>query len=221
MEQTTKKVFGVVAILFAVVFGWLVHVGGHQAPPQPVGSDTITNPQWFSTGFKFGNLNALYSSDKLTVVAGSDQVEWTNNTGQDVFVYQAPLFVNATSSNAIASSTVWVSVGATTTSAIAEPYKTGWIVQATTPLLINNLVIATSSQIGNRTYAEPYLLLGDNYKFTGNASTTALLVPAGWKLFMKVDSQCIAEGICETATSTAIGYSSITLPFRYYYDSPN
>lgn len=195
---------------------------------QKVGSVVNSDVPWFTSGLKYGNSNRLYSQTSLVVAVGTDQAVWNNNTGQPVFIPMADVYLNGTSQFEQASSTYSIAVGATSTSIIAEPYTLNWETASSTSdfpdLAVTNLNIATGTPSGVPTTGILFNLIGDNVTYhatsTGNDGVT-LVVPSGANLFVKLDSTCHTQGACETATSTNRGFTTITIPFQYYYSSPN
>lgn len=231
MTNTQKLIKGVLAV--CVLLGILAFFGltpFGKAAVQNFGSVVSSDAPWYTSGFKYGNLNALYNSGSLTIANGQDQAVWTNNTGQNVIVSATSAYLNGTASNSVASSTFSLAVGATTTATIAEPYKLNWELASSTSdfpdLAITNFTFATGTPAGVPQTNLTNSLLVDN--ITYHASSTAalnasnIIVPPGANFYVKLDSLCIVGGVgCETATSTNRGFTTISIPFRYYYDSAN
>lgn len=215
--------FGALAFFGVTPFKQIAQQASNQ-----FGSTVSSDVPWFTNGLKYGNSNRLYSQTILTIASGSDQAVWNNNTGQTVFIPMADVFLNGTSTTATASSTFSIAVGATTTSVIAEPYKLNWEVPSATSdfpdLAITNLNIPTTTPAGVPGTLITYNILGDNITYhatsTGNDGVT-LIVPNGANVFAKLDSLCITVGGCETSTSTNRGFMTVSVPFQYYYSSPN
>lgn len=200
-----------------------------QQAEQKLGSVVDSNVPWWTGGYKYGNSNELHSADVLTIQSGQDQVVWKNNTGQVIIVTDSSLYLNGATPTSVASSTYSVAVGATTTATIAEPYKNNWEIASSTSdfpdLLITNFMFSTSTPAGIPTAGINYSLLTDNITYhassTSALSGVEIVVPPGAYLFAKVDSTCVTVGNCETSTSTNRGFTTVTIPFKYYYSSPN
>lgn len=229
--MTNLGKFLIALALVLGAFGTLAYVGVSPfvQVAQKVGSTVQDNTPWFTNGYKVGNSNALFNSASLTLVNGTDQASWLNNTGQPVVVDATHLITNAATNSATASTTYQISVGATSTATIVETNTTGWITSTLTPLAITNFYLATSSKVSQAAGNLLFKIQADNFSF--HASSTAglndtanIVVPAGWYLFAKIDSNCAyaQAGItCELATSTNRGFTTITVPFWYHYSSPN
>lgn len=194
---------------------------------QQLGSVVNSDTPWFTGGFKYGNSNRLFMQQTLTIAAGTDQAIWTNNTGTTVFVPFTDVYLTGNLPTSNASSTFSIAVGATSTSVIAEPYTLNWEVASTSDfpdLAITNLNIPTSTLAGIPTTALTFALQGDNIIYhatsTGNDGTT-LIIPPGANMFAKLDSTCRTQGGCETSTSTNRGFTTVSIPFEYYYSSAN
>lgn len=237
MTNTQKiwaGVLGVCALLGASAFFGLTPFGktivqSTEQSAQQFGSVVDSNVPWYTSGYKYGAANALYSSATLTIANGTDQAIWNNNTGQTVVITNASIYLNGNSSTAVSSSTYSIAVGATTTATIAEPYTLNWEKASSTSdfpdLLITNFNFATNTPAGIPTTAVQFSLLSDNFSYhassTSYLSGAEILVPPGANVFAKLDSVCVAEGPCETSTSTNRGFTTISVPLRYYYSSPN
>lgn len=226
MSNTHKTIAGVLAVcalLGGLAFFGLTPFGkAVEQAAQQFGSTVQDNTPWFSNGYKVGNSNALLNASSITIAAGTDQAVWLNTTGQPVIIDMTHAVINATSSNAIASSTFQISVGATSTATIPEPLKTGWIVGSNTSLAIDKFNIATGTQISTGVSGGPFWrLVTDNDWFHSSTTPSEITVLNGQYFFAKLDSPCSTEGSCEQATSTARGFVSISVPFWYHFSSPN
>lgn len=200
-----------------------------QQTVQKFGSDVSTNVPWYTNGFKYGNLNALYQSASLTLVNGSDQAVWQNLTGQPVIVTYSPVYLNSLNAANTASSTFSIAIGATSTAVVSEPYKLNWETASSTSdfpdLLVTNFTFATGTPAGIPTSGILFSQLVDNFTYhassTSALNSTSIVVPPNAYLYAKLDSTCITEGGCETSTSTNRGFTTVSIPFSYNYSSPN
>jgi len=236
MTTTPQKigaaVVGVLALLGACAFFGLTPFGKSvvtevSQTAQQYG-DVVPNVQQFTAGFQYGQSNALFMSNLLTVNNGSDQAVWQNQTGKPVVIDTTHIITNATSSASIASSTYQFSVGATSTATIPENNKVAWITSTLTPLSITNFTLATSNPVAYLAGGIAFREQADNYAY--HASSTAglnnsasIVVPPNWYFFVKIDTNCpySAAGIaCESATSTNRGFTTVSVPFWYHYSNP-
>lgn len=223
---TTQKFISagvVVLIILAALIAFLL--GARQVTSttgsQTLGSTVDPNPEWFTAGFKYGKSNALFESNSVIIPNGKDQAVWKNTTGQAVYVDIEHLALSATSSTAVSSSTFAISVGATSTPTIPEAYSLTWLTPLKTFLGIDEYTVATGTSVADLLGGNTTVIVTDNYVFHASSSPAVMEVPKNWYLFAKVDTICVTEGGCETATSTNRGFTTVTVPFWYHYSSPN
>lgn len=222
MTNTQSKLAAILVAIVLIAAGIFYATTRTSGGEPALGSTVTQNVPWFSNGYKYGTSNALFLSSSMTVAAGSDQAVWRNLTGQTVVIDTTHVVTNATSSTSVSESNYVISVGATTSATIKEPYSITWITNLQTPLLIDKYNLATSTATG---FAAGNLLtriVADNFAFHPTASSSVIQVPSGWYLFAKIDAICTADGACgKTSTSTNRGFTTLSVPFWYHYSSPN
>lgn len=168
--------------------------------------DVVPNPQWFSSGYGFGNNASLYLSNKLTLGVGVNQAAFQNLTGKTITVDTGRFDLTGT-----ASSTVAVYVGTSTTATVTNQFSL-----VTVPFwaqLISAGAIATST---NGTYTSQL----DNFVNHKSGYPAEIQVLNGQYLLVAVQSFCTADGACNTATSSNRGWTA-SVPFTYHYDGFN
>lgn len=225
MTTTAKWLVGtVVALILGVTIGAFLF----NSRPHSFGTAVINDVQWFTSGFKYGTNGYVYSSAVITINKGQDQGVWRNTTGRPVTVIYTPVFSVASSSTYTvqASSTFSVAVGATSTATISEPFKLNpWVSTSSAGLLVTNFTVPTTTLMNDSTQSLDRVLLTDNY--ASHASTTVgnlgatIIVPNNNYLFVKIDTPCNVQGLCEQATSSGMGWNQIIVPFQYYYPQAN
>lgn len=210
MTNLGKYLIALALVLGA--FGTLAFVGltpFGQKVEQKFG-DVVPNAQWFTSGYGFGTNNALYLSGKLTIGVGQNQVAWQNLTGKTVTVDVTHFDLNG-----IASSTVAVWIGTSTTATVVNVYNT-----TTAPFWAQ--LIGSSNTISTSTNGTLYPTQLDNFTNNKSGYPSEIQVLNNQYLVEVVSSACTGQaGIsCEVATSTNRGWNAVT-PFTYHYDGLN
>lgn len=165
--------------------------------------DIESNPPWFTNGFGFGTNKALYLSGTLALVSGQNQMAWQNNTGSTVTVDVSRFDLNGTASSTFA---VWV--GTSTTATVTNQFNTN-----TAPMW--SQLISASNTIATGTIGT-YPTQLDNFVNHKSGYPAEIQVLNGQYLLLVASSFCTADGACNTATSTARGWTAL-LPFLYHY----
>ncbi len=155
----------------------------------------------FPIGLNLGMNGITTNMGQIQIGRGANQGAWKNTTGRTIYVYEAPLSMAGT-----ASSTIKVYVGTSTT-----PTATDSFTAATAPFwsqLIDAGQISTSTTAG---------LLFDSITNHKTSYPGTLPVADGQYVLLVADSFCRSTGACETATSSNRGWTTLTLPFYYFY----
>lgn len=206
MDKTTKKIFGVVAVLFVVVFGWLLHGSSSQpASNSQYGSTVDPNPFWYPAGLATGQDSGLYDSNVLTLSTGQNQASFQNTTGSNIKIMTGQLETSGT-----ASTTMWFNVGTSTTASVSDVFTPG----TTAPMwsqFISSFSLATGTVTG---------LWADNVVNHKTNYPAEILVTPGQYFILTANTYCTTVGSCETATSTNRGWTA-KLIFRFYKSGGN
>lgn len=158
----------------------------------------------FPAGYQLGTLKQNLSAGSLDIGPGQNQASWCN-TGPGIVVYDAWAFLQSTTTayNSLSSSTYNVYVGTSTGATIKNDFL-GY-----TAALINGALFATSTQSNQ--------VIADNSASHSASSTSTVYVASGVCLNLQVQQTygCTADAKCNTATSSARGWSSLSVPFLY------
>lgn len=203
--MSKKTLIAVGLIIAAVVVGYLAfHASAPAAPVQQApASDTragdatvSTYPTWYPNGLSLGSGSAGTNVLPVFLGVGVNQWFWTNNTGATQFVVDPTLYLTGTTTGnpAIASSTFAFYVGTTTPTATLSDFARPGSINP-----IDGAIIATST--------------GQLATITSTTTTAGIkgIIPVknGERLFvMFVQTYgCVANALCETATSTNRGFN--------------
>lgn len=221
-----KKIYifsGLTAFVVALVVGLGFIAALSQSPtpvsdPQSVGAlsgPVVNTPNNFTAGLSTGSNNVEFTFGG-TIPTGSNRVVWTNKTGRIVYVPEIDVSTIGTTSNQslypfFASSTENVYAFATTStsaSALLTYDFTAPVNNASTTLLINKFIIATSTSATTTS----------SMNLTGQGDTVAD-VPPGGSIVIQLSTAvgCLTTaGVCESATSTSRGFNIKYFGKAYY-----
>lgn len=205
-KQIGVWVLGICAVLGGLAFFGFTPFGKAVVQEaQSFGSVIESNVPWFTNGYKYGNSNALFSADMLTLSAGVNQASWQNQTGTTVVVDLGHLVTTGT-----ASSTAWFNVGTSTTATVTNVFTPG----TTAPMwsqLVSAFQLSTSTVSG---------IWADNIVNHKTNYPAEIMIANGQYLIITANTYCTTNGACETATSTTRGWTA-QFPFKYHYGSLN
>lgn len=204
MTNTQKTVGGVLVAALLVLVGFLAAGSGHSGAPE-AGSTVNPNPQWFPTGIKIGTDNNLRLTGVLTIGVGQNQASVKNLTGSTIYVTYGAAQMLGT-----ASSTFNLNVGTSTAATVTNQFSL-----STSPLWAQFI---DADQVATGTVAS---LISDNITNHKSSYPATLQVNNGQYFTAVVSTFCTASGACETATSSRRGWTTITIPYSYNYNSPN
>lgn len=195
------KIATVLALVLGVVGIGALFLGG-SGSKQLLG-DVVPNAQWFTSGYGFGTLSSLYLSDKLTLAAGQNQAAWQNNTGNTVTIDMGRFDLTGTASSTFA---VWV--GTSTASTATNVFSL-----STAPFWAQ--LIGGSNTVATGTPGT-YTTQLDNFVNHKSGYPAEIQILSGQYLLVVADSFCLADGACNTATSSQRGWTA-SIPFIYHY----
>lgn len=202
MTNTQKVIAGllvVMALLGALAFfGVSLDHSSAPASTTKYGSTVVPNAQWFKDCIAYGNLPRIHCSDQVVMAAGQNQVAWQNNTGYTIDVQDVEVQTTGT-----ASSTVKFNIGTSTKATATDQFN------LTTAPMWSQLVDAFSLATGT-----PSGLWADNITNHKTGFPGSTLVANGQYILFTASSFCTADGACNTATSTARGWTA-TVQFEY------
>lgn len=176
----------------------------------PVEVETLAYESATSTGAQ----RLVTGAVSMELPSGADNVFWNNNTGRDVDIYAADLIIPF---GQVASSSQWISVLATTTTALGNQFDYDasaiTIAQGGDTFLFHAILVATSSTASSTSSSW-------NSSIIDGTSKPSLLVPSGRNVVMYLESAqavlCRTSGQCGTATATDRGINPVV---RFFYTS--
>lgn len=200
--MTKQNFFIGLAVVLAVV---VIFLGLTRTKAGENLGDTITNSQWFAGGAAIGAIDLTQNNAQIIIPAGSNQAQWC--APKNVLIDSAEVAMTGT-----ASSTYNVNVGTTTAGTQTAVFNI-----TTSPFwsqLIANYNVATGTvpQAGITS-----VVVTDNVLSHKASYPSKLQVLAGQCVTAMVTSFCTADGACNTATSSARGWSALTTTFFYHY----
>lgn len=205
MTKTTIAYIVGALLILAVVVGVLEHQiasVSYQAPVagsiNPSGGDVIQSITTQVNGVVIGAKFMQWVP--LVLPLGTNQVSWHNTTGQVAYVAGGRFTLASTTSagQAIASSSMILSVGTSTTATITDsPTIFGG--------LVNQVQIATSTTAFD---AGSQIVLSGQGKTANSATSTIAVAPGEYlvETLEQANQGCVNAGSCEAATSSKRGY---------------
>lgn len=195
MKNLSKIIGSAIVLLLVVAFGYSLHTGVTKTLGDQVQNDVF----YFTNGAAFGsNGRTLLNYAHLDIGKGQNQVSWLNNTGKPVKIPIAETFVTTSpgsSATAIASSTLALYAGTSTTATIAN---------SANPIygsIIDGTLIATSTPQNSFNGIV-------NSAFSGTREQGVVRVPNGQYVIFTVENpynQACTGVTCESATSSNRG----------------
>jgi len=185
-----------------------------QSVGSAAGAQVLTNVYWFPKGIIEGRTNVVSNQDVINIAAGQNQGAWLNTTGQTVTVDQTEVFLYGTSSASVASTTVALSVGTSTTATVTDSFT--WGTSAFWAQNIDYATIATSTPTPSGTG----FLVADNITNHKTNKPGSIQVNPGQYLLAVFSTGCknsTTSGCGDTATSSARGWDHASISFQYRY----
>lgn len=211
MSQTSTsiltKVAAWVGLLLSLALALGVLMSNHSAPAAPstgsINGAIVQNaPYAFPNGLYLGSQKNLTLAAVMSIGVGTNQTFWKNTSGQTAYVFTGSAHLN---DNGTTTSAVTVSVGTTTCATIADNFSAA----QTAPMwsqFIDAFKVATGTQ-GE---------VADNIAGHKTAYPGTITVPSGACLAAIVESSCITDGTCHTATSSSRGWTTMGIPIYYH-----
>lgn len=197
-----------IIIGLALALGAIGSVLGFSHIPSSTGyGDTQTNPSWFSGGLAWGAIDLSHNSASIVIPPGSNQGAWLNSTGRDVVIDEADVSIGGT-----ASSSFQINVGTSTTATTTNTFSL-----TTSPIwaqLVSSLQVATGSMAQTGATSD---FLGTNIESHKSSFPAKLQVPPGYYVLVAANTFCLTDGACNTATSSARGWTNLTTTLFYHY----
>lgn len=177
-----------------------------------LGSTIEINPYWYSGGIAWGRADVLHDTMQIQLPPGQNQVTWFPNLGRDVIIDQVDLSMTGT-----ASSSYQVNLGTTTSSAnIADVYSL--ITKPFWSQAIDSFQIATGSTEQAGATSDFLTTMGVSSK---SGYPDELQVPQAGGVRLMLSNFCLADGACNTATSSNRGVGTVTATMFYHYRGPD
>lgn len=205
-NSNTGFLVGVVAVIaLLLVGGWALTHGTSAAPAS---GNVINTSDYYPAGIHFGNQSVISTvaqgitnAAAIQIQPGQNQASWLNTSPTTAYVCEAFAFLTG----GTASSTVKLNMGTSTTAT-----KTDVFSNTTSPLwaqMMDAASIATGTPSG--------LVVADNGNNHKTGYSSCMGVPTGQYLVATISTYCTADAACNTATSSARGFSTLTIPFNY------
>lgn len=192
----TKNILITVAVAFVVSLGVVSFMGITK-------SDTFGSVRQvadeFVQGLRLGQSpNTLINSFTLTLKARDNQETWRNTTGGTVYVFLANVTTAGTASSSMALFMGTSSV-ATLTSDFTDPFSS----------IIDNVYVSTSTTATTTSSIA---------RHNTASSDGAIPVADGEYVFLQMQSlySCTTVGVCETATSSNRGITTVKAKVFYH-----
>lgn len=200
--MTKKQIWLTVAVALVVILGVAYFATKSEKSEGLLGAVRPIADE-FTQGLKLGyGQNTLINSFRLTIGAGSNEAAWKNTTGETVYVYLADAVTTGT-----ASSSYYLYIATSSSATVSNDFS------APFSSIIDTFAIATSS-VATTTSSI------DKHKVSNNG-----VIPVAHNEYVLMTLQAnttacanagAALGLCETATSTNRGITSIVARVFYH-----